>query len=127
MLIHQIQNFLLDTLQGMAKISPKVSSVITERLSNRLDDSNTEDAIKDDLDLQPQAASLTAPVCYLPSVLRDRPQSSKAGAGRGVPPTVPPRSPRKLTEAAPVSTHRGGSTPGSFCSSRIDIFSFMLD
>jgi len=95
-----------DTLQGMAKISPKVSSVITERLSNRLDDSNTEDAIKDDLDLQPQAASLTAPVCYLPSVLRDRPQSSKAGAGRGVPPPVPPRSPRKLTEAAPVSAHR---------------------
>ena len=32
--------------------------------------------------------------CYLPSVLRDRPHTGRGASSRGVPPPVPPRSPR---------------------------------
>ena len=38
------------------------------------------------------SVSCEEPVCYLPSVLRDRPNSGRTP--RGAPPPVPPRSPR---------------------------------
>jgi len=41
--------------------------------------------------------------CYLPSVLRDRPHTGRGASSRGVPPPVPPRSPR--SKALPPLPH----------------------
>ena len=63
----------------------------------------------------PECAPAPAPAspappqqCILPAVLRDRPGAGRAGPGRGAPPPVPPRSPRRPADGA--STSRGGQS-----------------
>ena len=94
---------ILDTLSGLAIGSPPAaasSSVVsasacstTAAAAERLTSSNSDE---DGVDESQQ--------CYLPSVLRDRPLGGRAG-GRGAPPPVPPRSPRRPTDSA---SNRGG-------------------
>ena len=83
---------ILDANSGLAKISP-----MTVPRAERLPSSNSEEECNEEQ--QP------TPSCILPAVLRDRPHSSRGG--RGVPPPVPPRSPRRPHDSRDASLSRG--------------------
>jgi len=85
-----------DAIGGLAKVSP----LATPR-AERLPSSNSDDDCHEE-----EQPSTT---CILPAVLRDRPHSSRAG--RGVPPPVPPRSPRRPHDSRDPSLMRGGVGP----------------
>ena len=89
-------NKILDALSGTAVRSPQTGAG-AERLASA---SSETDVCLDVEGEQPQPP--TGPNCYLPAVLRDRPIG---GRGRGAPPPVPPRSPRRPTD---TSSSRGG-------------------
>ena len=80
----------------MAKVSPMTSSM-TERLPSSNSEEDNEDGALE--------STAHAQQCVLPAVLRDRPPGGRGLGGRGAPPPVPPRSPRRPTEA---SSSRGG-------------------
>jgi len=84
-----------DTLSGTAVRSPQTGAG-AERLASA---SSETDVCLEVEGEQPQPP--TGPNCYLPAVLRDRPIG---GRGRGAPPPVPPRSPRRPTD---TSSNRG--------------------
>jgi len=84
-----------DALSGTAVRSPQTGAG-AERLASA---SSETDVCLDVEGEQPQPP--TGPNCYLPAVLRDRPIG---GRGRGAPPPVPPRSPRRPTD---TSSSRG--------------------
>jgi len=115
-----------DAFSGMAKVSPMTSSM-TERLpsSNSDEDGNEDGALE---------STAHAQQCVLPAVLRDRPPGGRGLGGRGAPPPVPPRSPRRPTEASssrgmvgvppdvvpdPTGSHHVWSKPGPGSSSEV--------
>ena len=89
---HLTMGCVLDAIGGLAKVSP----LATPR-AERLPSSNSDDDCHEE-----EQPSTT---CILPAVLRDRPHSSRAG--RGVPPPVPPRSPRRPHDSRDPSLMRG--------------------